>query len=44
MAYKIDRLLEDTARLAVMHDNLARLARHDAASMIVKKVISLWSE
>lgn len=44
MAYKIDRLLEDTARLAVMRDNLARLARPHAADTIVKKVISLLSE
>jgi processive 1,2-diacylglycerol beta-glucosyltransferase len=41
LAYKIDKLLEDTNRLAMMRKNTRRLARPEAALDIVKKLLSL---
>ncbi len=41
LAYKIDKLLEDTTRLAMMRKNTQRLARPEAALDIVKKLLSL---
>lgn len=49
LAYKIDRLLDDNARLNAMRENARRLARPRAAFDIVEKLIGLkaeqrWSE
>jgi len=41
LAYKIDNLLDDPARLAKMRNNVRRLARPTAALDIVKKLLSL---
>lgn len=41
LAYKIDRLLDDPARLATMRQNVHRLARPRAAFDIVAKVVEL---
>jgi len=41
IAYKIDRLLDDPARLATMRQNVHRLARPRAAFDIVAKVVEL---
>ncbi len=41
IAYKIDRLLDDPARLATMRENVRRLARPRAAFDIVAKVVEL---
>jgi processive 1,2-diacylglycerol beta-glucosyltransferase len=41
LAYKIDNLLGDTNRLAMMRKNTRRLARPEAALDIVKKLLSL---
>jgi processive 1,2-diacylglycerol beta-glucosyltransferase len=38
LAYKIERLLEDPARLARMRQNVRRLARPDAAATVVAKL------
>jgi processive 1,2-diacylglycerol beta-glucosyltransferase len=44
LAYKIDRLLDDPARLAAMHASVERLARPDAARTIVAKLLKLKTE
>src|SRR5205807_6196606 len=44
LAYKIDRLLDDPARLAAMRANARRLARPHAAHDIVAKLLALKSE
>jgi len=36
LAYKLDRLLDDPARVARMRDNIARLARPNAAHDVVR--------
>jgi processive 1,2-diacylglycerol beta-glucosyltransferase len=41
LAYKIDRLLDDPQRVAIMRDNARRLARPDAADAIVRGVVAL---
>ena len=41
LAYKIDRLLDDPARLISMRDNAARLARPRAAYDIVERLLAL---
>ncbi|MDQ3687022.1 MAG: glycosyltransferase [Acidobacteriota bacterium] len=41
LAYKIDRLLSDAARVETMKDNAQRLARPDAAREIVGKLLAL---
>jgi processive 1,2-diacylglycerol beta-glucosyltransferase len=41
LAYKIDRLLDDPARLAAMQANVRRLARPRAAHEIVAKLLTL---
>jgi len=41
LAYKIDNLLRDTNRLAMMRKNTRRLAKPEAALDIVKKLLSL---
>jgi processive 1,2-diacylglycerol beta-glucosyltransferase len=41
LAYKIDRILDDPARLAFMRDNARRLARPRAAFDIVAKLLEL---
>ncbi|MDQ3652928.1 MAG: glycosyltransferase [Acidobacteriota bacterium] len=41
LAYKIDRLLDDPARVETMKDNARRLARPHAAREIVSKLLSL---
>ncbi|HVF27189.1 MAG TPA: glycosyltransferase [Pyrinomonadaceae bacterium] len=41
LAYKIDRLLDDPARVKTMRQNARRLARPDAAREIVGKLLSL---
>ncbi len=41
LAWKIDRLLDDPARLASMKGNVRRLARPNAAQEIVEKLLSL---
>ena len=41
LAFKIDRLLDDPARLARMRDNAARLARPRAAYDIVERLLTL---
>jgi processive 1,2-diacylglycerol beta-glucosyltransferase len=41
LAYKIDRLLDDPARLAAMQANVRRLARPRAAQEIVAKLLTL---
>jgi processive 1,2-diacylglycerol beta-glucosyltransferase len=41
LAYKIDSLINDKARYAAMKENVARLARPDAARRIVEKLLSL---
>ena len=41
IAYKIDRLLDDPARLATMRQNVRRLARPRAAFDVVAKVVEL---
>ncbi len=41
LAYKIDRLLSDPARVETMKDNARRLARPDAARDIISKLLSL---
>lgn len=41
LAYKIDRLLDDPARLAAMKVNVARLARPNAARDIVARLLAL---
>jgi len=41
LAYKIDRLLDDPARVETMRQNARRLARPDAAREIVGKLLSL---
>jgi len=41
LAYKVDRLLDDTARLARMQANVYRLARPHAARDIVNKLLDL---
>jgi processive 1,2-diacylglycerol beta-glucosyltransferase len=41
LAYKIDRLLDDPARLAAMRANVQRLARPRAAQDIVAKLLTL---
>jgi processive 1,2-diacylglycerol beta-glucosyltransferase len=41
LAYKIDALINDKARYAAMKENVARLARPDAARRIVEKLLSL---
>ncbi len=43
LAYKIDRLLDDPARLNSMRDNAARLARPRAAFHIVERLLALKS-
>jgi processive 1,2-diacylglycerol beta-glucosyltransferase len=43
LAYKIDRLLDDPARLAAMRQNVRRLARPNAAHDIVAKLMTLPS-
>jgi processive 1,2-diacylglycerol beta-glucosyltransferase len=43
LAYKIDRLLEDPSRLALMQSNARRLARPRAARDIVSKLLALQS-
>jgi processive 1,2-diacylglycerol beta-glucosyltransferase len=44
LAYKIDRLLEDTARFSAMQASARRLARPHAAQEIVSKLLALRSE
>lgn len=44
LAYKIDRLVEDTARFTAMQSNARRLARPDAAREIVSKLLTLQSK
>jgi processive 1,2-diacylglycerol beta-glucosyltransferase len=44
LAYKIDRLLDDPARLAAMRANVRRLARPHAARDIVARLLSLKRE
>jgi processive 1,2-diacylglycerol beta-glucosyltransferase len=41
LAYKIDRLLDDPARLAAMRANVRRLARPRAAHEIVERLVAL---
>jgi processive 1,2-diacylglycerol beta-glucosyltransferase len=41
LAYKIERLLDDPARLEAMRANVKRLARPDAARDIVRKLVEL---
>ena len=41
LAFKIDRLLDDPARLAAMRQNVSRIARPRAAFDIVAKVVEL---
>jgi processive 1,2-diacylglycerol beta-glucosyltransferase len=41
LAYKIDRLLDDPARFAMMQANARRLARPRAAHEIIEKLLSL---
>jgi processive 1,2-diacylglycerol beta-glucosyltransferase len=41
LAYKIDRLLDDPARFALMRENAHRLARPRAAHQIIDKLLSL---
>ena len=41
LAYKVDRLLEDTARFTSMQANARRLARPDAARNVVTKLVEL---
>ena len=41
LAHKIDRLLDDPRRLAVMRENVSRMARPRAACEIVSKLLSL---
>jgi processive 1,2-diacylglycerol beta-glucosyltransferase len=41
LAHKIDRLLDDPQRLAVMRSNVSRMARPRSASEIVSKLLSL---
>jgi processive 1,2-diacylglycerol beta-glucosyltransferase len=41
LAHKIDRLLDDPQRLAVMRENVSRMARPRAAREIVSKLLSL---
>ena len=41
LAYKIDRLLDDPARLAGMKDNVRRLAQPNAACDIVNRLCEL---
>ena len=41
LAHKIDRLLDDPQRLAVMRENVSRMARPRAACEIVSKLLSL---
>jgi processive 1,2-diacylglycerol beta-glucosyltransferase len=41
LAYKIDTLLEDPSRLAMMRKNTRRMARPEASLNIVKKLLSL---
>jgi processive 1,2-diacylglycerol beta-glucosyltransferase len=41
LAYKIDRLLDDPARLETMRRNVGRLARPDAARDIVRDLLAL---
>ena len=41
LAWKIDRLLDDPARLAAMRENVRRLARPNAANEIVAKLLTL---
>ncbi len=43
LAYKIDNLLDNPARLAEMRNNVRRLARPTAALDIIKKLLSLRS-
>ena len=43
LAYKIDRLLENRDRLAVMRDRVRELARPLAAQTIVNKLLDLKS-
>jgi processive 1,2-diacylglycerol beta-glucosyltransferase len=41
LAYKIDRLLDDRAKLAFMRQNVRRLARPGAAHQIVGQLLAL---
>ncbi|MEX0774870.1 MAG: glycosyltransferase [Phycisphaeraceae bacterium] len=41
LAWKIDQLLDDPARLAAIHANVARLGHADAAHRIVKRLLTL---
>lgn len=41
LGYKIDKLLDDPARLALMKKNARRLARPNAAATIVRKLLTL---
>jgi processive 1,2-diacylglycerol beta-glucosyltransferase len=41
LAYKIDKLLDDSNRMAVMRKNTWRIARPEAALDIVRKLLSL---
>jgi processive 1,2-diacylglycerol beta-glucosyltransferase len=41
LAYKIDRLLDEPSRLALMQENAARLARPRSAYQIVEKLLAL---
>jgi processive 1,2-diacylglycerol beta-glucosyltransferase len=44
LAYKIDRLLDDPARLAAMRANARRLGRPDAARDVVNRLLTLRDE
>jgi processive 1,2-diacylglycerol beta-glucosyltransferase len=44
LAYKLDRLLDDPARLASMQTSALRLARPDAARAVVKRLLELQQE
>jgi processive 1,2-diacylglycerol beta-glucosyltransferase len=43
LAYKIDRLLDDPARMAAMRASARRLARPDAARDVVRRAVGLVS-
>lgn len=41
LSYKIDKLVADKDRLKMMRENIARLARADAASIIIEKLLGM---
>jgi len=43
LGWKIDRLLDDGARLAAMRENVRRLAKPDAAGTVVRTLLAQWA-